>query len=63
MLRGIYIVPLALGDAAGYGPPLVNDLLSLGAAALPVCIGVAVLKYRLYELDRIISRVVFGLRD
>ena len=27
-------------------------------AALPVCLGVAVLKYRLYELDRIISRVV-----
>ena len=29
-----------------------------GAAALPVCIGVAVLKYRLYEIDRIISRVI-----
>jgi hypothetical protein len=26
--------------------------------ALPVCLGVAVLKYGLYELDRIISRVV-----
>ena len=25
---------------------------------LPVCLGVAVLKYRLYELDRIISRVI-----
>ena len=30
----------------------------LGAAALPVCIGIAVLKYRLFEIDRIISRVI-----
>jgi hypothetical protein len=58
VLLGIFIVPLALGDAAGYGPPVVNDLLDLGAAALPVCIGVAVLKYRLYAIDRIISRVI-----
>jgi hypothetical protein len=36
-----------------------NDLIGpLGAAALPVCIGVAVLKYRLFEIDRIISRVI-----
>jgi hypothetical protein len=36
----------------------VNDLGELAAAAFPVCIGVAVLKYRLYEIDRIISRVI-----
>jgi hypothetical protein len=36
-----------------------NDIIGpLGAAALPVCIGVAVLKYRLFEIDRIISRVI-----
>jgi hypothetical protein len=58
VLLGIFIVPLALGDAAGYGPPVVNDLFNLGAAALPVCIGVAVLRYRLYAIDRIISRVI-----
>jgi hypothetical protein len=58
VLIDIFIVPLALGDAAGHGPPVVNDLFNLGAAALPVCIGVAVLKYRLYAIDRIISRVI-----
>ena len=36
-----------------------NDLIGpIGSAALPVCIGVAVLKYRLLEIDRIISRVI-----
>ena len=58
VLLDIFIVPLALGDTVGYGPPLVNDLSNLGAAALPVCIGVAVLKYRLYAIDRIVSRVI-----
>ena len=53
-----FIVPLALGDPAGSGPPLVNDLFNLATAALPVCLGVAVLKYRLYAIDRIISRVI-----
>ena len=37
---------------------VVDALAILGTAALPVCMGVAVLKYRLFELNRIISRVV-----
>jgi len=37
----------------------VNDVISpVGFAALPFCVGVAVLKYRLYAIDRIISRVI-----
>jgi uncharacterized membrane protein len=31
---------------------------AVGMAVFPVCVGVAVLKYRLYEIDRIISRVI-----
>ena len=36
-----------------------NNLIGpFGAAALPVCIGVAILKYKLYAIDRIVSRVI-----
>ena len=38
---------------------LVDELISpFGVTALPACIAVAVLKYRLYAIDRIISRVI-----
>jgi hypothetical protein len=48
-LVGVFLPP---------SPPWLNDLGEVAATALPVCIGVAVLKYRLYEIDRIISRVI-----
>ena len=48
---------VAQGQASAFWHA-VGVITSLGGAALAVCIGVAVLKYRLYEIDRIISRVI-----
>jgi hypothetical protein len=54
-----FIAPLVMGEAPGWGTqPVINALAAVGTAALPVCMGVAILKYRLYAIDRIISRVV-----
>jgi hypothetical protein len=56
---GVFIVPVAMRQVPGWGTQAVsNDLTDFGVSALPLCMGVAVLKYRLYELNRIISRVV-----
>jgi hypothetical protein len=59
----IFVVSLFLAVLTSGGPSAwdlaVNDVISpIGFAVLPVCVGVAVLKYRLYEIDRIISRVI-----
>ena len=54
----MFVVTLAVETVPGSGNQSVNALALLGSAALPVCLGVAVLKYRLYELNRVISRVV-----
>jgi hypothetical protein len=59
LIFGVFIVELISGDAPGWSnQALVGAIVILGTAALPVCMGVAVLKYRLYELNRVVSRVV-----
>jgi hypothetical protein len=56
---GVFIAALAVEVIPGWdNQSVTNALAILGTAALPACLGVAVLKYRLYELNRIISRVV-----
>ena len=56
---GAFIIPIALGQSFGSpANPVVNALFILSFGALPAFMGVAVLKYQLYELDRIVTRVV-----
>jgi hypothetical protein len=45
--------------SAGHGAwQVVGDVLVIGLAALPAAIGVGILKYRLYDIDRVISRTL-----
>jgi predicted RecA/RadA family phage recombinase len=52
------LVPYAAGEAFGSDGPLANDTIELGSSVMLICIAIAVLKYRLYAIDRIISRVI-----
>jgi hypothetical protein len=49
---------LVSGGSSGVDQAVNDVIVPVGFAVLPVCVGVAVLKYRLYEIDRIISRVI-----
>jgi MFS family permease len=49
---------LASGGSSGLANAVENGITPLGFAAFAVCFAVAVLKYRLYEIDRILSRVI-----
>ena len=54
------VLPLAPAAASGSLGQLAFDVAVLAgvALALPLAIGIAILKYRLYAIDRIISRVI-----
>ena len=54
LVAAALISALASSDSSSYW----QVVGTLGLAILPVCVGVAVLKYRLYAIDRIISRVI-----
>jgi hypothetical protein len=51
----LVVVAASLGFSS---TSIVGEILGIGLAALPVGIGVGILKYRLYEIDRIVSRTL-----
>ena len=54
---GVLVICAVVNAVSGGGSGFVGEAsFAIGLAALPVGIGVGILKYRLYEIDRLISR-------
>ena len=55
----VLVLCFAVNSATGGGSGFVGDVtFAVGLAALPLAMGVGILKYRLYEIDRLISRTL-----
>jgi MFS family permease len=58
LVISVFAGALASGSTSGLANLVSNLLTPLGFLAFAACFAVAVLRYRLYEIDRIISRVI-----
>jgi hypothetical protein len=52
------VVLVTFGDGTAVRDRITADLATVGIGVLPVAVGVAILRYRLYEIDRLISRTL-----
>ena len=56
---GVLVLCFVINAASGGGSGVVGDVsFAVGLTALPVAMGVGILKYRLYEIDRLVSRTL-----
>ena len=52
-----FVLSISLSGRNGFWG-VISDVATAGLAALPFSVGVGILKYRLYEIDRLISRTI-----
>ena len=52
------VIPIAVSPQQGIGGPIWLLVAAVGLLLVPISVGIAVTRYRLYEIDRLISRTI-----
>jgi hypothetical protein len=61
MAAAIFMIASVAYSQGGESQPVIDLLFAVGLAAIPTAAGVAILKYRLYDIDLIVNRtLVYG---